>query len=158
MIAASNRATVDRALRERHLPVRAPVLQCQHRAFGPHQHDRLAGKAGGECRHRSWLVRPCNRIPVLPDARRSCEGPTAAWAPLIPAHPATPSSRQPMVQGSARSSRAAATILTSAGFTSSHLRVFKPQSGLIQSCASARRKRASLSRSVISPISGTRGE
>ena len=59
---------------------------------------------------------------------------------------------------SARNSRAAATMLTSAGRTSSHLRVFKPQSGLIQSWASDSRCRASLSRSVISPISGTRGE
>jgi IS5 family transposase len=60
--------------------------------------------------------------------------------------------------GRARSSRAAATMFTSEGRTSSHLRVFRPQSGLIQSCASESRSLASLSRSVISPISGTRGE
>ena len=35
-------------------------------------------------------------------------------------------------------------MLTSAGRTSSHLRVFKPQSGLIQSCASESRCRAQL--------------
>src|SRR5207245_2100310 len=54
----------------------------------------------------------------------------------------------------ARNSRAAATMLTSAGRTSSHLRVFNPQSGLIQIWASDSRLRASLSRAVISPISG----
>src|SRR5258705_12676629 len=57
-----------------------------------------------------------------------------------------------------RNSRAAATMLTSAGRTSSHLRVFNPQSGLIQIWASESRLHASLSRLVISPISGTRGE
>src|SRR5262245_26596774 len=55
---------------------------------------------------------------------------------------------------SARNSRAAATMLVSAGFTSSHLRVFRPQSGLIQSWASESLCRASLSSSVISPTSG----
>src|SRR6478672_2057017 len=55
-------------------------------------------------------------------------------------------------------SRAAATMLASAGRTSSHLRVFNPQSGLIQSGVSESRLLASLIRSVISPISGTRGE
>ena len=59
---------------------------------------------------------------------------------------------------SARNSRAAATMLASAGRTSSHLRVFNPQSGLIQIWESESRFRASLSRLVISPISGTRGE
>lgn len=57
-----------------------------------------------------------------------------------------------------RSCLAAATMLTSAGRTSSHLRVFRPQSGLTQSCSSAMRSRARLSRCVISTVSGTRGE
>ena len=56
----------------------------------------------------------------------------------------------------ARSCCAAWTMLTRAGRTSSHFRVFRPQSGLIQSCRSLRRRRASCSSSVISPTSGTR--
>ncbi len=69
-------------------------------------------------------------------------------------------SRQDLVSGQdlARNSRAAATMLTSAGRTSSHLRVFRPQSGLIQSCESDSRFRASVISSFISPVSGTRGE
>jgi hypothetical protein len=55
----------------------------------------------------------------------------------------------------ARNSFAAEIMLTRAGRTSSHLRVFRPQSGLTQSCLSVSRSRASARRSVISPTSGT---
>ena len=79
------------------------------------------------------------------------DGGHGACAPL-------PTLRRLPCYASARNSRAAATMLTSAGRTSSHLRVFNPQSGLIQIWASESRVRASLSRPVISPISGTRGE
>jgi N-methylhydantoinase A len=56
-----------------------------------------------------------------------------------------------------RSVWAAATRLFRAGLTSSHLRVFRPQSGLTQICQSSRRWRARPRSSIISCVSGTRG-
>jgi hypothetical protein len=61
-------------------------------------------------------------------------------------------------QASRRICCAASTMFTSAGLTSSHVRVFSPQSGLIQICWSDKRRRASASRLTISPAVGTRGE
>src|ERR1700722_8752231 len=63
-----------------------------------------------------------------------------------------------LCQDAPRNSRAAATMLTSAGRTSSHLRVFRPQSGLIHICESESCFRASTIRFFISAVSGTRGE
>lgn len=93
------------------------------------------------------------RLWELWEARKDIAGPqsvcisfTKAWR------------NAPHHHGSARNSRAAATILTSVGRTSSHFRVFSPQSGLIQSCRSDTRCRANTISCLISAAAGMRGE
>ncbi len=58
----------------------------------------------------------------------------------------------------ARALCAAATMCSIARFTSGHVRVLSPQSGLTQIWSAARRRAAAWSNFVISLMAGTRGE
>ncbi len=58
----------------------------------------------------------------------------------------------------ALSAAAAVTMFSSAGFTSSHLRVFRPQSGFTRNCLTDSHSLALASSASISDPDGTRGE
>ncbi len=66
MIAAADRFAVDHARMQRHLPVRATILEREYRAgLRAHQHDRLPGKAHAMRLAALDLARPGQGIPVI---------------------------------------------------------------------------------------------
>ena len=66
MIAAADGAAVDGAFRERHLPVRAAILQRERRSVPrTYQYDRLARKTRREGLAGFQFARPRDRIPII---------------------------------------------------------------------------------------------
>ena len=66
VIAAADRFAVDDARMQRHLPVRAAVLEREHAArVRAHEHDRVAGEGASERLAALQLARPRERIPVI---------------------------------------------------------------------------------------------
>jgi len=90
---------------------------------------------------------------ALVSARPPRSIPSCASSP-----PKTPACRDGAYRASVRICFAASTMLTSAGRTSVHFRVLRPQSGLTQIWSGERCSLALLRRLAISPTAGTRGE